>query len=258
MNDLWLSALKKDEATVQKIISQFKTYGINAQGHFWENDNAKFAWLGARQSLLDKQMAMWVILGSREDLENDDLRYGLSMVALCVQSNRGLGYPIVILQTDGAQVTEAELPTALSKAVVLDVQDAAAPAKLIARLHAKIPDLPSAYTLDMAGNEQLGQWLQVQPTGQSWPGIIFGVDEGDIVFQAVGPAGQLPEKSTLNFAMQGLKLELGGTEFTAWATQNEVSRETAYFVKINGAPKTLLFGPYAEDSEAELFVVHLQ
>jgi hypothetical protein len=118
--------------------------------------------------------------------------------------------------------------------------------------------LPAAYTLDMVGNEQLGQWLQVQPTGDGWPGVIFGVDAGEIVFQAVGPAGQLPEKATLNYAMQGLKLELGGVEYTAWAAQNEVTAESAYFVKVNGTPKTLLFGPYAEDSEAELYVVRLQ
>ena len=258
MKAIWLSAMKKDETAVQTIMSQFKTYGIEAQGHFWENDNAKLAWLGPKESLVTGQSAMWVILAGRDDLENDDLRYGLSMVALCLQARKGAGYPVVILQTDGDPVTADDLPTPLSRAVVLDANSAATPAKLIAKVHAKVPDLPAAYQIDMVGNEQLGQWLQVRPTGAAWPGIIFGVDEGEIVFQAVGPAGQLPEKSTLNFAMQGLKLELGGTEFTAWATQNEVSVETAYFVKISGTPKTLLFGPYAQDSEAELYRIQLQ
>ena len=62
----------------------------------------------------------------------------------------------------------------------------------------------------------------------------------------------------MNYAMQGIKLELGGTPFTAWATQNEISSESAYFIKINGCPRTLLLGPYAEDSETELYVIHLQ
>jgi hypothetical protein len=47
------------------------------------------------------------------------------------------------------------------------------------------------------GNEQLGQWLEVRPTGDAWPGVTFGVDEGEILFQAVGPSGQLPKTSVL-------------------------------------------------------------
>jgi hypothetical protein len=58
--------------------------------------------------------------------------------------------------------------------------------------------------------------------------------------------------------MQGLKLEMGDTEFTAWAAQNEVSTENSYYVKVSGTPGTLLFGPYAENSEAELYVIRLK
>lgn len=258
MKSIWLSAMKKDETAVQKIMAQFKTYGLEAQGHFWENDNAKLAWLGARESLLSLRNGMWVILGGREELENGDLRYGLSMTALSLQSRQGAGYPIVILQSAGERISSEELPTPLSNAVVLDANDPGTPAKLVAKVHAKAMDLPAAYYVDMVGNEQLGQWLEVRPAGTSWPGVIFGVDEGEIVFQALGPAGQLPKKTTLNYAMQGLKLEMGGTEFVAWAARNEVSGDNAYFVKINGTPKTLVFGPYVEDAEAELYIVRLQ
>ena len=258
MSSLWLTSLAKDQETIAAMMAQFKTYGIQIQGHFWENDNAKIAWLGAVDSLMDKEMAMWAIMGSQADLQNGDIRYGLSMVALCLQARRGTGFPIVILQSDGTPISGAQLPTPLSKAIVLGASAPGTPAKLIAKMHAKALDLPAAYILDMMGNEQLGQWLQLQPTEGTWPGIIFGVDDADIVFQAVGPAGKLPKKTTLNYAMQGLKLELGGTEFNAWATRNQVSQESAYFVKINGTPKTILFGPYAEDSQAELYVIHLQ
>lgn len=257
MKAIWISALKKDEAAVQKVGGHFKKYGIEAQGHFWENDNAKMLWLGARDSLLDEQIAVWIILGSREDLENEELRYGLSMLALGVQARRGIGFPVVVMQTEGEPINIQELPTPLQRAVVLPAEDPGTPAKLVAKVHAKPPQLPSAYVLDMVGNEQLGQWLQVYPTGEAWPGVIFGVDEGEILFQAVGPCGQLPEKATLSYAMQGIKLELGGTEFTAWATRNEISSENAYFIKISGSPKRLLFGPYAEDEEAEMFVINL-
>jgi hypothetical protein len=257
MKAIWLSALKKDEAMVQQVISRYKRYGLQLQGHFWQNDNAKMGWLAARDELLDDSIGMWAILGSREALESSELRYGLSLLSLTVQARKGGAFPIVVLQTEGDPLTAEELPDPLRRALVLPADNAATPAKLVARAHAKTPSLPAAYHLDMVGNEQLGQWLQVYPAGQIWPGIIFGVDGGEILFQAVGPAGQLPQKTTLNFAMQGLQLEMGGQPFDAWAIRNEISSENAYFIKISGTPKTILFGPYSEEGEAEMYTLHL-
>ncbi len=257
MKAIWLSALKKDEAVVQKTMAQFKTYGLQLQGHFWQNDNAKMGWLAPKDELLKADAAMWVILGSRQELHNSELRYGLSLLALTVQAQKGTAFPIVILQTEGDPLASEELPTPLQGALVLPAGGAATPAKLVAKFHAKPPSIPAAYHLDMVGNEQLGQWLQIYPTAHAWPGIIFAVDAGEIVFQAVGPPGKLPKKTTLNFAMQGLKLEMDGAAFTAWATQNPISGENAYFIKINGAPKTLLFGPYTEEGAVEMYTVRL-
>ncbi len=257
MKSIWLSALNKDEAAVQKILTQLKTYGLELQGHFWQNDNAKMGWLAPRDEMLKADVAMWAVLGSRQELENRDLRYGLSLLALSVQARRGTGLPIVILQTEGEPITTAQLPDPLRRALVMPAADAATPAKLVAKVHAKPPSLPVAYHLDMVGNEQLGQWLQVMPAEESWPGIIFGVDDGEIVFQAVGAPGKLPQKATLNYAMQGLKLEMGGSAFGAWATRNEISSESAYFVKISGQPGTLIFGPYSEEGAAEMYTLRL-
>lgn len=258
MKSLWLTSLAKDEETIQKMVAKFQKYGLQLQGHFWNNDNDKLAWLGAKEELISDQIGVWAILGSREELAQDDLRYGLSMLALTVQARKGVGFPMVILQSAGDPISCKELPTPLKRAIVLPVENPGTPAKLVAKVHAKAPDVPAAYYLDMVGNEQLGQWLEVRPTGDAWPGVIFGVDGGEIVFQAVGAPGRLPKKTTLNYAMQGLKLEMGGTEFTAWAAQNEVSVNSSYYVKVKGCPKTLLFGPYAENAEAELYSVHLQ
>ncbi len=259
MKSLWITSLAKDEAAIQKLTARFKTYGIQMEGHFWQNDNAKLAWLGARDEITGDRIAVWAILGTREELLQDDLRYGLSLLSLSVQARRGVGFPMVILQTDGDPLSTDDLPTPLRRVIVLPAADPGTPAKLVAKLHAKAPKLPAPYYLDMVGNEQLGQWLEVRPTGEeAWPGVIFGVEEGEIVFQAVGPPGRLPKTTVLNYAMQGLQLELGATSFTAWAARNEVSTDYAYFVKIKGCPRTLLFGPYVEDEAAELYIVHLQ
>lgn len=258
MKVIWLSALSKDEKAVQKVMAQMKNYGLEVQGHFWQNDNEKMAWIGAKEELGSDPVAMWIIMGSREELENPELRYGLSMLAITTQARKGIGFPIVIMQTEGDPILADQLPDPLKRAAILKAGDPGTPAKLVAKTHAKAPKLPTDYHLDIVGNEQLGLWLSVRPSRDPWPGIIFGVDDGEINFQAVGPPGQLPKKTTLNFPMQGLKLEIGDTEYTAWATKNEVSTEQAYFIKIKGCPKTLLFGPFAEEAEAELYILRLQ
>jgi hypothetical protein len=257
MKAIWLSALEKDETAVQATMGRFKTYGMGLQGHFWQNDNAKMGWLGPRDQLLKADMALWAILGSRAALLDSDLRFGLSMLALTVQAKKGLGFPIVILQTEGELLASDDLTSPLQLAPVLPAGHASTPAKVVARVHAKPASIPSAYHLDMVGSEQLGQWLQVYPSSGVWPGIIFGVDSAEIVFQAVGLPGKLPQKTILNYAMQGLKLEMGGREFTAWATRNEISSASAYFIKISGTPKTLIFGPYEEGGQAQMHALRL-
>jgi hypothetical protein len=44
MKTAWLTSLVTSEEMVRKLISQLKTYGIEAKGHFWENDLEKMAW----------------------------------------------------------------------------------------------------------------------------------------------------------------------------------------------------------------------
>jgi hypothetical protein len=52
-------------------------------------------------------------------------------------------------------------------------------------------------------------------------------------------------------------LSLGEKEYSAWAAQNELTPETSYFVKIQGTPESLLFGPYSTQEEAELYVLKI-
>lgn len=258
MKSIWLSALAVDEQDIQKLMQKLKTYGLAGSGHIWKDDNQGLAWAGPLDDLKSPQCAFWAIMGSKAAFEKAETRYGLSLLALCVQAERGPGFPIVILQTDADPLTAADLPTPLQRAVVLPADNAGTPAKLVAKVHAKAPDLPAAYTLRLAGNPQFGQWLELRPTRDAWPGVIFGVDEGEIKFQAVGPAGELPKTSTLNFAMQGLKIDFHEREFTAWALQNEIDVATSYYVKIEGFPSSLLFGAFSEDSDPELYHIRLK
>ena len=84
------------------------------------------------------------------------------------------------------------------------------------------------------------------------------MSDAEIAFHGVGPKSSLPSKSVLNYPVEGLKLNLGNKEYTAWAVQNELDPDTSYFVKVKGFPESILFGPYSSEEDAEVFVVALK
>ena len=253
MPSIWLSALGKDEDAVQKLMARMKQYGLLVKGHFWANDNAKMAWHEPIGELRAKETVAWAIMGSRAELLDNALRYGLAMLALSLHGE----LPMILLQTGGGPLSTEDLPLPLQSAAILPADSEATPAKVIARLHAKAIEPTADYALKMVGNPHVGQWLEIRPTGDPWQGIIFGLDQGEILFQAVGPAGGLPAKSILEHPMQGIQLEHGGKPFTAWAVRNALSAAQSYYVKIDGTPATLLFGAFPENDQAELYRIRL-
>jgi len=258
MKAIWVTSLGAPQDPVRQLMSQMKTYGLEVQGHFWKNDLKKMSWMAARESLVDAKVSMWGILGSDEELRAPDTLYGLSLLAITVQARRGLHFPVMILQTRGELISSEQLSTPLKGTDVMWASDSGIGAKLVARIHKPPKPISPEYHLDIYGNEQVGQWFEVRPALVSWAGVMFGVAGAEITFHAVGPAGSLPRKTVLNYPMQGLKLEMGGKEYLAWATQNELNAETSYFVKVEGYPEAIVFGPYSTEREADVFVVRLK
>jgi hypothetical protein len=258
MKKVWLTSLEKSEKDVKQIMSTLKGYGLDVQGHFWTDELEKMAWIGPRDVMLDKDLALWVILATPEALSSPNIRYGLSLLALTVQSQRGLGFPIVILQSGGEPISLGQLTTPLQGADVLTADNPAFGAKIVAKVHAPGKKANAEYRLDCYGNPQIGQWFEIGPAGSTWKGALFGVAGAKITFQAVGAQGQLPEKSTLNYPIQDMQLGLGETEYIAWAVQNELGPETSYFVKVEGYPESILFGEYSQEEAADVFVVSLK
>ncbi len=258
MKAVWLSALSVPEQEVRLLMQKMQTYGLSCSGHQWKDDLQNMAWMGPMDELCDPQTAIWAIMGTTEAFQHPETRYGLSLLAICVQARKGAGFPIVILQSGGDPIPAAELPSPLQRAIVLPAADAGTPAKLVAKAHAKVPELQSAYHINMVGNPQFGQWFEVRPTSDVWQGIIFGVDEAEIKFQAVGPGGELPKTSTLHYPMQGLQIDFKEKQYAAWAVRNEINMVESYFVKIEGAPGALLFGAFSEESEAEMYHIQLK
>lgn len=258
MKKLWISSLLSSEEAVKEVMAQVKTYGLEANGHFWEDDLEKTAWIKARTEIIDSKVDLWLILASEENLSAPSIRYGLSLLALTVQAQLGLGFPIVILLSEGETPLVESLPTPLKNADFLSAKDAGYGASLVAKVHSQVKEIALDYRVDAYGNPQTGQWLEVGPTHGSWNGAMLGVAGAEIAFHAVGPKGSLPSKSVLNYPMEGLKLSLGEKEYVAWAVQNEVDSETSYFAKIDGFPDSILFGPYSSEDEAEVHVVQLK
>lgn len=258
MKKVWLTSLEKSEENVKQIMSALKGYGLDVQGHFWTDELEKMAWVGPRDVMLDTDVALWVILAGTDSLLNPTIRYGLSLLAVTVQSQRGLGFPIVILLSGGKTISPGELTTPLQGSDVLAADNPAFGAKLVAKVHAPVKKAAAEYRLDCYGNPQIGQWFEIGPAGSTWNGALFGVAGAKITFQAVGEKGQLPEKSTLNYPIQDMQLSLGEKEYSAWAVQNELGPDSSYFVKVEGYPESILFGEYSREEEADVFVVSLK
>jgi hypothetical protein len=258
MKTIWLTSLGPSKDDVNKLMSQMKTYGLEVKGHFWKDDLKNMAWIAPRDELIDSKISLWAILGSKEELLNPDIRYGLSLLAITTQAKRGLHFPVIILQTHGDLISTDQLTMPLKSAEILSASNPGLGAKLVAKAHKAPKQISPEYHIDIYGNEQIGQWFEIRPLDATWPGAMFGVADGEIAFHAVGPWGKLPTKSVLNYPMEGLKLNLGEKEFTAWAAQNELNPETSYFVKVDGFPESILFGPYSTDEAADVFVIDLK
>ncbi len=256
---IWLTALARDEGGVQNLMRLFKKYGLEVRGHFWEDDLEKMAWIAPREEILKPEVQAWAILFSPEEIQRESVRYGLALLALTVRAARGAGFPILALVAEEPAAIMEESPTPFKDFEFLKVSDPSLAPKVIARVHASSSgENGRPYRLDVYGNAQIGQWFEVGPAKESWRGALFGVDEGEILFHAVGPSGRLPERAILNYPMQGLTLEWAGRKLTAWAVQNPLEPGESYFVKVKGYPAYVVFGPFPEEDQAELYTMKLK
>jgi len=257
MKTVWLTSLVSSEEKVKSLFSQLKTYGLEVRGHFWEDDLEKMSWAPVRNELIKPDISLWLILASYDKLTTPSIRYGLSLLTITLQTQRGLSFPVVILLTQKELPPTETLPTPLQGADLLSLDDPGMAAKLVVKVHSTIKEIAPEYRLDIYGIPHIGQWFEIGPMNTSWPGAMFGVAGGEITFHAVGGKGKLPDQSVLHYPLKGLKLSLGEKEYVAWAAQNELDSGTSYFVKVNGFPESFLFGPYSTQEQAELFVVKI-
>lgn len=258
MKTIWITALKQDQPRVAYAMETLKRYGLQCKGHFWADANDKMAWRAAVTALQEARADVWLILCDEAEMLKPSVRYGLSMMTATVRALRGTGFPVLTLWNSAIPADNA-VPGVMASADRLQESSAAWPAKVVARANVPAKAVAGSYRLDVLGDERLGQWFEVGPVSGSWSGVIFGVtgEKAEISFQAVGPKGALPEKTTLEFAQEGLQLKVGECDFTAWAVRNEVGADASYYARVKGSPDAILFMPFAEEADVPADVVWL-
>jgi len=256
---LWISYLpgQEKEENLKAFGGQLDKYGFSVSAGFWEDDLKKLAWINHREVLEDPAQAdIWLIAGEKEQFEKDTIRYGLSVLKLSIEPRRRSHIPVFIL-TQGFVLKPGDLPLAFRDVPIFNDSDPSWAAKLVAQAHKKydVPEYP--YRFFVHAHEYFGQWFEIGPASGTWNGAMLGVDEGEITHHAVGPKGFPPEKSVVEYSLRGLKAELNGVEYTAWAVQNKIDESASYYVKVVGSPGKVIFGEHPGEEDAEVFVYEL-
>lgn len=258
---VWISALAKDENRISRVNTTLRRYGFDIHGHIWLDENDKLAWRAALDEFLSKGCQYWFILADEVELARPSVRYGLSLLASCLQNTKHGALPIFIFGKDSLS---KGLPQQLNAGIVIDDSISGWEAKVVTKTLRLPPTIPTPYRFDVFGNDRIGQWFEFGPVnqGEVWDGIIFGVsgNNAEISFQAVGPAGMLPQKTNLNFAREGLKIHLGDKEYLGWSLQNSISTAESYYAKVKGSPDSFLLMPNegaVQSDSPEAFTIFL-
>jgi hypothetical protein len=256
---VWITVINKEkhEDVAKKVYQSVSRYGLGAAGHFWQDALEQMAWSNAREDLVKQETALWIIVGSRDDLSTESIRYGLSLLAIGVHSQKGHGFPMIIGLTDGNMETD-DLPTPLRGAEILPASGAALGPKIAAKANMPVKNVPVDYRLDIYGVQGIGQWFEIGPAQGDWSGVMFGTAGGTINAHGVGPMQKLPERSILEYPMKGMTLQLGDKEYSAWAVKNTLTASDSYYLRVNDYPSSLVFGPMTDGEDAELYVVNLK
>ncbi|MGH7987390.1 MAG: hypothetical protein ACREQX_14015 [Candidatus Binataceae bacterium] len=258
MKTVWLTALEKTEQPVQMVAARLARYGLKVDGHLWTDDLANFAWIAARDEVVRARAAIWLILTGEGGLQSDSVRYGLSLFALALRAQAEISPATVLISSGARTISAVELPTPLAGAAIITTDTPSWEAKLVALANLRPAAAVAEYRLDAYGDQRIGQWFELGPRDESWNGALFGVAGGAINLHAAGGRGKIPDRTVLNFPQMGLRLTMGAKEFCAWAVRNQLGPNDSYFVRVEGSPDAILFGPYAEADAAELFVHRLK
>lgn len=253
----WIINLGQDDAPAQAAAAQLAAYGLAPKGQKWPKGEEN-AWMASAQEAAHQNAAVVVLVGPAAELTDPTVRGELALFRLALQTHRRAPVNGLALLSD-AQASAPASPRIGILDDWLGSADARWPARAVARAHAPVaPAWP--IRLGLHAQERLGAWLEVHPLpGQASPGACVGVSGpgAAINFHAVGPAGALPERSTNEYELQGLKFNIGELAFEAWALQNSIADDHSYFVRIEGLPDHLAIGALPEGRLEDVHILSM-
>ena len=255
---VWITSMAKEEKLITGLLHLAKKYGLAPDGHFWVDDLEKMAWQAPLENLSAREIALWVIAGTQKEFEKDEVRYGLSLLALSIQAKKGIGFPIIFVCPDDSLKTE-DLPTPFKGCDIIGADNKSLGAKLTAKANTPVKKIKTEYRLNIHANQGYGIWYEFGPgKGETWKGVLAGGLKSSVNAHGVGEKGSIPLKTTLEYQMQGLKLELGKDEYTAWAVKNKIDENQSYYVRFADIPGSILFGQLPdEENEADFHCLNL-
>ena len=242
---VWIIGIGEVDGVAQTVAAQLKPYGLAIEGQKWPIGE-KQAWLASADAAAAQAAHVVIVIASKSDFDHSNTRRELAFFRLALQTQLGKPVAGFVILTDAPEPGSS--PTANTQFSILGDWEVISggnwAAKVVARFHApRQPKWP--VKLGLIAREKLGVWLTVSPLpNQSAKGCLVGVsgNEADISFHAVGPVGGLPETSINEYELKGIEFEAGGQPFKAWALQNTIGPEQAYYVRLEGEPSVIAVG----------------
>ena len=232
--------------------------GLDMAALDWRTDvDAPRAAAECARVLNDRSPDGWVVLGSDRDFADPSIRYGLSSAVARMNTRTGAAR-VFLIGIDTAPAP-ASLPTLLRRAHVLSAARERWGAVVAATLFKPIKPGSADFRLAITGPPEIGQWFEVGPAEGIWEGAWFGVDTGATIdAHGVGPAGDIPRKTTLEYAVAGVQAQSGELAMTANGVRNTLDTQTSYFVRVTGQPERIVFGAYPQQQDPDMATVDLQ
>ena len=251
-----ISLLEENDGLAQLLGRELAGAGLAPSIHAWDADLPKMGWAAPAKELASCHA--WVIAGQQNSFADPATRKGLALAALVAQSVHGNAFPILFSPASGA-IDPASLPTPLQggESVAKGLgPKAAVQANTVKALHPEYRLVPYALY-------ELGLWFEVGPAREPWQGAFFacGAADSDKAVPSshgVGPAGCIPQRSTLQYPVQGMKLTMAGLDCEGWGVKNQLSPATSYYARTMVCPDLLVFGEFPDSDEADLMTISLR
>lgn len=257
---IWLTWMATGEGAPasDSVIRTLKSYGLEVAGALWTDDLEKMVWSELATTLLEPSSAdLWLLAGRKAELEAPRNRYAVSLLKAVLREMRP-DLPVVCLGLDFLPAADT-MPTLARSFQFLTVEEAAWPAKVVAAAFGKLAVTLSDFRFNVIAHPLIGQWFEVGPTEGEWRGAMFGVSgEAKILAHAVGQCHELPERTILEYPIEGLKARVGDVEYTACSVQNRLEAADSYFLKVEGFPPRVIFGGHPGEDQGEVVILNLE